>query len=138
MTSPRSGTPWHLWVVGVLGALWNGFGCYVYLMAMTRDAATFAAAPPEMVAAFEAAPAWSNGAWALGVWGGLAGSLLLLLRMRLALHIFAVSLFGLIGSTTYEIMWKVPVDEGQRLAIWAVALFLLGYAWFVSKRGVLA
>ncbi|EDL48235.1 Predicted membrane protein [Erythrobacter sp. SD-21] len=129
--------PWHLWLVGVLGALWNGFGCYIYTMAMTRDPEIMASAPPEMVAAFEEAPAWSNGAWALGVWGGLAGSLLLLARSRFALHSFAISLLGLIGTTTYEMNWDVPVDEVQRLAIWAAALVLLGYSWIMRKRGLL-
>lgn len=129
--------PWHLWLVGVLGALWNGFGCYIYTMAMIRDPETMASAPPEMVAAFEAAPAWSNGAWALGVWGGLAGSLLLLARSRFALHCFAISLLGLIGTTTYELSWDVPADEVQRLAIWAAALVLLGYSWTMRKRGLL-
>lgn len=129
--------PWHLWLVGVLGTLWNGFGCYIYTMAMTRDPETMASAPPEMVAAFEEAPAWSNGAWALGVWGGLAGSLLLLARSRFALHSFAISLLGPIGTTTYEMNWDVPVDEVQRLAIWAAALVLLGYSWIMRKRGLL-
>ena len=138
MTKQSAGTPWHLWVVGMLGALWNGFGSYIYVMAMTRDAQTLAAAPPDMVAALEAAPAWSHGAWALGVWGGLAGSFLLLARMRHAVAVFAVSLLGLIGTTVYEITWDVPVDQGQRLAIWGVALFLLAYGWRMRQRGVLA
>ncbi len=138
MTEGHSGTPWHLWVVGLVATLWNGFGCYMYVMAMIRDPATFAAAPPEMVAAFEVAPAWSHGAWALGVWGGLAGSLLLLLRNRIAIHAFVVSLVGLVGTTTYETMWDVPVDQIQRLVIWVIALFLLWYGWTMRRRGVLS
>ncbi|QYJ08071.1 hypothetical protein [Qipengyuania flava] len=135
MTSAPAGTPWHLWLVGVLGAAWNAFGCYIYTMAMIRDPETFASAPPEMVAAFEAAPAWSNGAWAFGVWGGLAGSLLLLMRSRWAVPAFAVSLLGLVGTTYYEITWDVPVDEAQRMAIWAVAIALLGYAFWQRRAG---
>jgi hypothetical protein len=137
MTGPRAGTPWHLWVVGVLGAFWNGFGCYIYTMAMIRDPKTFASAPPEMVAAFEAAPAWSNGAWAFGVWGGLAGSLLLLMRRRWAVPVFIISLLGLVGTTFYEIAWEVPADEAQRMAIWVVAVGLLAYAFWQGRRGTL-
>ncbi len=54
--------PWHLWVIGLVTLIWNGFGCYIYTMAMTRNPAIMADAPPEMVAALNAAPAWSNGA----------------------------------------------------------------------------
>ena len=25
-------TPWHLWVVGVVSLLWNGFGGYDFIM----------------------------------------------------------------------------------------------------------
>ena len=28
MNSMTVKTPWHLWVVGVLALLWNGFGAY--------------------------------------------------------------------------------------------------------------
>lgn len=130
-------TPWHLWVVGVVTALWNGFGCYIYIMAMIRDPATFAEAPPEMVAAFDAAPAWSHAAWAFGVWGGLAGSLLLLARSRWSVAAFAVSLAGLIGSAIYEVMYAVPVDLLQTLTIWVVALFLMLYSLRMKSRGML-
>jgi len=126
-----------LWAVGGLTLLWNAFGCYIYTMAMMRDPALFAEAPPEMVAAFDAAPAWSNGAWAFGVWGALAGSLLLLLRSRWAVHAFAVSILGLVGTTFYEITWDVPVDRMQQATIWVIALFLLWYAMRMKAQGVL-
>ncbi|WFL77955.1 hypothetical protein P7228_02495 [Altererythrobacter arenosus] len=137
MNEPHVQVPWHLWAVAIVGTLWNGFGSYIYTMAMIRDPATLATAPPEMVAALEAAPAWSNGAWALGVWGGLAGSLLLLVRSKWAVTALAVSLAGLVGSTIYEFAWDVPVDRVQQLSIWGIALFLLWYAWTMRKRGVL-
>jgi len=129
--------PLHLWVIGVVTLIWNGFGCYIYTMAMTRNPAIMADAPPEMVAALDAAPAWSSGAWAFGVWGALAGSLLLLLRSRWAVTAFAISLIGLIGSTIYEFMWDVPVDRVQQATIWVIALFLLWYAWRMRQRGLL-
>ena len=37
-TESRS-VPVHLWIVGVLLTLWNGFGCYDYLMTRTKGAA---------------------------------------------------------------------------------------------------
>ena len=30
-------TPAHLWIVGILSLLWNGFGCYDYLMTRMRN-----------------------------------------------------------------------------------------------------
>ncbi len=130
-------TPWHLWAVGIVSLIWNAIGCYIYVMAMTRNPAVMADAPPEMVAALEAAPAWSNGTWALGVWGGLAGSMLLLLRSGWSVAAFAISVLGLIGSTAYEVMWDVPVDRVQQVTIWVIALFLLWYARSMRQRSKL-
>jgi hypothetical protein len=40
-------TPVHLWIVGLLGLLWNGFGCYDYLMTRMRNLDYFRAMAPD-------------------------------------------------------------------------------------------
>lgn len=130
-------TPWHLWVVGGLAAFWNAFGCYIYVMTMLRDPAMMASALPEMVAALDIAPAWSHAAWAFGVWGGLGGSLLLLLKRRLAVTMLAISIAGLLATAIYEVVWNVPMDLPLAASIWAIALFLLWYASRMGGAGVL-
>ncbi len=117
-----------LWIVGILAMLWNAFGCYMYVLTMTRDPAAMAQADPAMRAAIEAAPTWSNAAWAFGVWGGLAGSLLLLARLRLAVSAFVVSLLGVIVLAAYQLLWKTPMVLPLQVTIWVIALFLPWYA----------
>ena len=39
--------PWHLWVVVVLGLIWNGFGGYDYTMSQSRNAEYLAQFPPK-------------------------------------------------------------------------------------------
>jgi hypothetical protein len=53
--------------------------------------------------------------WALGVWGALAGSMLLLLRSRRAVTAFAASLVGLAVSTGYQLTHAVHagIDDPQ-------------------------
>ncbi|WP_313435707.1 hypothetical protein [Novosphingobium sp.] len=75
-------TPRHLWIVGVLALVWNAFGCTDFSMTVTRNPEWLAPLSPEMIDWLDAAPSWTIVTWALGVWGGLAGSLLLLLRSR--------------------------------------------------------
>lgn len=137
MTEEAGKAPWHLWAVGVISLLWNAMGCYIYSMTMMRDPALMAQAPPEMRAVIESAPAWANGAWALGVWGALLGSILLLLRRGLAVPVFILSLIGLAGTAIWEASANVPMNVPQTAMIWAIALFLLWYAWTMRKRGVL-
>lgn len=136
--------PLHLWVVGVLGTIWNGFGAFDYLMTQTRNAAYLAGYTDPQRIYFESFPIWMEAVWALGVWGGLAGALLLLARSRHAVTAFAVSLAALAASTVYQYVLAAPPEEmtggamvAMNLALWAVAIGLLAYAVRMRKRGVL-
>ena len=81
--------------------------------------------------------------WALGVWGAVAGSLLLLLRSRFAVWAFALSLAGVVIMTAYTMANPYPAamtSTGATVFEWTiklVALLLLVYAWAMRKRGVL-
>jgi hypothetical protein len=137
-------TPLHLWIVGVVATLWNAFGCFDYLMTETRNAAYLAQLTEGQRAWIDAFPAWSEGAWACGVWGGLLGSLLLLARSRWAVPAFILSLAGLAVVTVYQRAlsampagFDTPAMWGMTAAIWAVAIFLLFYAVAMRGRGVL-
>lgn len=136
-------TPRHLWIVGILSLLWNAFGAYDYTMTNTRNAAYLRQFPPEMMQVIDAFPPWTMVAWALGVWGALAGSVLLLLRSRFAVHAFAASLAGLAGSTAYQLSVDMPESMTgglmmvMNLIIWAGAILFLWYAWAQRRAGVL-
>ena len=47
-------------------------------------------------------PAWMSAFWALGVWGSVLGSVLLLVRSRHAVTAFLLSLVGLAISCIYQ------------------------------------
>lgn len=135
--------PVHLWIVGAVSALWNAFGALDYTMTQTKNEAWLAQLAPELRAYIDSAPAWAEAAWAFGVWGALAGSLLLLLRSRHAIIAFAASLGGLAFNT----VWQFGVTDGitimgssavwMNLTIWAVAIALLVYAMRMKGSGVL-
>jgi hypothetical protein len=137
-------TPLHLWIVGGLATLWNAFGCFDYLMTQTRNQAYLANFTDPQRAYFESFPIWMEATWAFGVWGGLAGSLLLLARSRHAVAAFAISLAGLAISTVYQYVLSTPPADmmtgamvAMNIAIWAVAIGLLVHALHMRKRGVL-
>jgi hypothetical protein len=127
----------------VLALVWNAFGCTDFSMTVTRNPEWLAPLSPEMIDWLDAAPSWTIVTWALGVWGGLAGSLLLLLRSRWAVAAFTISLLGLAVNQIYPFVSEVPAmltspaSIGMTLVIWAVALFLLWYAVRLRNAGVL-
>ncbi len=135
-------TPWHLWVVGVVALLWNGFGGYDYLMSHLQGEAYYrqVGMSEAQIAYMAAYPTWMHAVWALGVWSAVAGSLLLLLRSRFALHAFILSLLGIVGSNGYALFtpggWEV-MGGVMTLVIAAIGLALLAYAWAMTRRGVL-
>lgn len=138
-------TPWHLWLVGFLSLLWNGIGALDYVMTMTRNAAYMGQFTPEQLEYFYAFPVWAVGCWALGVWGAVAGSALLLLRSKLAIWAFVISLLGITGTWIWQFLLS-PVPFSQiagPAALWfsaAIVLVTFGLLWYARAmkiRGVL-
>jgi hypothetical protein len=139
-------TPWHLWLVGGLSLLWNGYGGYDFVRTVTQGEAYWRASGMNdaMIAYYNAMPAWMYGPWAVGVWGAVAGSILLLLRSRFAVHVFVLSLLGALGSLIYGQMNPMPglppemaVMAYMGYVIALIAAFLAWYAWTMEKKGVL-
>lgn len=139
-----AGTPVHLWIVGVLAVVWNSFGCYDYVMTQTGNEQWLAMFTEAQRNYFQSFPAWMEAAWAVGVWGALLGSLLLLIRSKFAVAAYGLSLLGLLVGTVYQYgMSDMPDDMmspkmlGVSALIWAIAIFLLWYAMRMRGRGVL-
>lgn len=140
-------TPWHLWLVGVLSLLWNGFGAFDFIQTTTRGEAYMRAAGFDnaMVAYYEAMPGWMYVPWTLGVWGAVIGSVMLLLRRRWAVPAFGLSLLGALISLIYGKLIDPPPPAPPELAamswmpivILLIAVLLFGYAFNMRKRGVL-
>ncbi|AUX70887.1 hypothetical protein CHX26_07235 [Porphyrobacter sp. HT-58-2] len=146
----RAKAPWHLWVLGLVSLLWFAGGANDYVMSKTENAAYLGMAADSMgisveaiLAYFNGYPLWATVCWALGVWGAVAGSILLMLRTRFALHAYVMSLIGLAGSTGYTFMSDVPeefVSTGQlvfSVLIWASVIGMAAYARAMTRAGVL-
>lgn len=138
--NPRPKTPWHLWVAGIVTLLFNAMGVLSYVMTVTGKLADLGMTPAQ-IAFMESYPPGAIAFWALGVWGALAGSVLLLLRSRQAFPAMVIATIGLIGTTFFNyVLMDVPADmksPGLDVAIWVVTFFLLFYSQRMVKAGVL-
>ena len=83
-------------VVAVIALLWNAFGVFQYLRSVGLFGDPMASLDSAQRAAAESVPAAIVGAFAIGTFAGLLGSLGLLLRKRWALPVLLVSLLGLL------------------------------------------
>jgi len=136
LSAGRAKAPWHLWAVAILSLCWNGFGAYDYVMSVTRNADYLANFPPEMVDLIESFPTWATTAWAIGVWGSVLGSLLLLIRSRHAATAFLVSAIGALVSFAYQMTLDLPpaLAGTLNMVMPLVILILIVAQWYYAKR----
>lgn len=143
-----SKTPWHLWVVGVLGLLWNLIAVTDYSFAKMNSEwymKQVSGFTPEQIAWFDGFPLWANIGWALGVWGSFLGALLLLARSRHAVTAFIVSAIGLALMTVYQFGLNRDAFVGLfgpgpmyfTIVIWVILIALFLYARGQAAKGVL-
>lgn len=138
-------TPWHLWLVAVLALLWNGFGAYDCLMSvMLGDPHLRSAGMTDtQIAYFNRLPSLMLAGWVIAECAGLAGAVLLLLRRRWALWALAASFAGVLSTIYYTLIglpdWLEVMGGSIVLTgvVAVIALFLVVYAWWMARRGVL-
>ena len=140
-------TPVHLWVVGGLAFLWNCFGAYDYTMSRMHNASYMKSMAPTVdpataFAFMDSMPIWASIGWGLGVWGGLLGAILLLMRSRYAVHAFIASLIGMVLSFGYQLFIATNVPAGMDSPVVPAVIALIGIAllWYAkrqTKAGVL-
>lgn len=145
MTDMTVKTPWHLWVVGVAAVLFNAIGPYDYVRTMLEGETYLVGAgmTPPQIAYYETLPVWVHAVWAIGVWAAIAAAVMLLLRRKLAMPVFALSL----GAFALNMLHTYVLSEGGRIMgpqmmttnvmIAAVLAFLIWCSWMMSKKGVL-
>ena len=142
---PTAATPWHLWAVGIVSLLWNAFGCYDYYMTNTGGdeyLRSYGMTEPQ-IAFYHSMPPWMTAVWAIGVWGALLGSILLLLRSKWAFQVFVISFAAFVLSViyTYGFTSGAEVNGAMSMIMSAViaasCMLFIWYAWAMKRRGVL-
>lgn len=148
-SADRARTPVHLWIVAALSALWNGFGCYEYVMTRTQGATYIKSMMPDVdadayMAYINGFPIWASFGWGLGVWTALLGTILLILRNKLAVPAFGLSLIGAVLGLGYQIANPVKLSGMDPtmsivapIMVIGFCLFLYFYSRAMRARGVL-
>lgn len=142
---PPVQTPAWFWAAAGLGVLWNAFGTVQFVDAVTATETSLIAMgmTSAQAAAMSSYPLWMTFGFAVGTLGGLAGSLLLLARRRLAVPVFAASFAG------YVVLYIGDITEGVFAALGAgqvailssvvlIAAALLWLARHATRRGIIS
>ena len=135
--------PWHLWAVGLVTLIWNGFGAFSWYQQVTRAAGYWGNLTMQQVQYVQQQPVWVEIVFGVGVWTGVLGALMLLMRRKLAFNAFAASLIAVLVNTLYmqvlsdgrAVMGNGTLVAG--IAVIVVAAASIAYAGFARKRGLI-
>lgn len=101
-TTPTPKTPWHLWVIGLIYLLWSCCGAMDFTMTEIHSAAYTKNFTAAQLSFTYGLPLWVVIAWGVATWGGVVGSLLLLLRRCVAVCVLLVAFVAMILLTAYN------------------------------------
>ena len=118
------------WIVAALGLVWNLVGCLNYVVQTNPD--VVAQMPEVYQVIINGRPAWATAAFAIAVFGGAVGCILLLLRRRVAIGVLVLSLIGIIGTAVFTAMLIGLVPSVMMSFL--VAAALLWYATIAQRK----
>ena len=132
-----NGVHWSFWVIGAIALIWNALSVVNYFVQMDPD--VISAYRGSEQAIIVGRPAWATGAFAIAVFAGAIGSLLLLLRRSAASYLFIASLIGVIGTMIHALGVDAEFGPGEIVGIivmpLAVAAFLIWYTKSTQAKG---
>ena len=135
-----SGVHWSFWAIGVIALIWNILGAVNFLVQMDTD--MVASFPETARAIIEGRPVWATGGFAIAVFGGALGCLLLLFRKSIAYYVFIASLLGTIVTMIHTIgvasstIGFAPSEIFMMILMpLLVAALLIWYSKQVERRG---
>ncbi len=136
--------PAWFWIVSILALLWNLMGVAAFVMQMTMSADALAALPADQQALYASMPAWVTVTYAVAVFGGALGCLLLVLKNKLAIPLLVLSLLGVLGqmlymfllSDTFQVMGRAAMV--MPIVIIVISVFLVWFSRMSARRGWIA
>lgn len=131
------------WAIGIAALLWNilGVGAYLAQAYMTDD--TLALLPQEDQDFYNNIPAWVTATFALSVFSGLFGCIALLMRKKIAIPLFTLSLICVLAQQVYNFFLQDDVTlSGSRMIgpimIIVISFFLMWFAKAQKQNGVIS
>ena len=92
--------PVWFWVISGIALVWNALGVGAYLQQAFMSAEEFGKLPPGQQDLIANQPEWVTAAFAIAVFAGFVGCILLLLRKKLAVRILILSFVAIVVQQT--------------------------------------
>ena len=128
---------WSFWFIGVLTLIWNVLGCVNFIVQMNPDVVSSYRETEQAI--IQGRPFWATAGFAVAVFGGALGCVLLLLKKPVACYFFVASLIGVAVTMIHTLTKGIGFGVGEIIGIivmpLVVAAFLVRYAKYTERRG---
>ena len=136
MSSQSIKLPVWFWVIAAAALLWNLIGVAAYVGDVTLSEDALSKLPKAQQSLRSDTPAWLTGVYAIAVFSGAVGSILLLLRKSLATPIFVISFAAIVVQMGYVLFGMNAIGAlGASAAIFPVLVMVIGASlvWFSAQ-----
>jgi hypothetical protein len=144
MMSQNSNKPaTFFWVIGVLALIWNALGVIAYLGQKLMTDEMKVMIPADQLEIIEKTPAWATAAFAVAVWFGLLGCIVLLMQKKIATTLFIISIIGVLTQLVYNLFLTNAIEVFgnqsllQPLITVSVSIYLIWHAKKCADEGIL-
>jgi hypothetical protein len=126
----------NFWIISTVGLVWNILGGVNFISQLNAD--FVASLPGTHRAIIEGRPVWATAGFAMTVFGGAIGCLLLLFRKSAAFHVFVASLFGCVVTMVHT----TAVTSTIEFSLFEIFLMILMplivagfFTWYAKQAG---
>lgn len=134
-----NGVHWSFWLIAAIALIWNVMGAANYFVQLNPDMVDAYRASEQQI--ISGRPAWATAGFAIAVFGGALGGLMLLLRRSAAFYLFIASLLGVVVTMAHTLGIFGPAiefDAGEIVGIiilpLALAAFLVWYTKYADSK----
>ena len=124
------------WLISTLALIWNLIGVFNYLTQAFMTDEILASLPQDQQLMYQEVPAWVTAAFALAVFSGTLGALLMLLKKKIATTFFILSFIGIISQMSYGLLINENTDSYGPMGLLMPFMIISigGYLIWYSKK----
>ena len=126
------------WIIAVIAVIWNLMGVMAYLAEAFMNDEAKALLPEAERALYDNVPAWATAAFAIAVFGGFIASIALLIRKKIAMQLFLISLIGILVQMVYNFFISGAMDVyGPGEMVKPAMVIIIGvFLYMYSKNAI--
>lgn len=136
--SGKKSPPLWFWVIAVVALLWYLMDTSAFFMRLFMTDDAIKAMPENQQHLYQNIPPWVNVVFAGEVFGGMLGSIALLLRKKWALPLFVISILGVLAQTSNIWFLSDAISAmGAPAIVMPLVAIIIGIAMIVLAKSAI-